>query len=128
MKKLILYFVSVLSLAGVALMPMTPALAASKDDVCAGVGAVTGSNGCEPAAGVKDINSVIQTGIRIFQSIVGLIAVVMMVTAGLRFVTSGGDATKVTSARNTLLYGAVGIIVVALSEVIVQFALNQAAS
>lgn len=130
MKKLFLTFVAVLSLAGFALAPLTPALAAttSEDAVCEGVGAASGGGGCEPTSGVTDINTVIRTGLRIFQSIVGLIAVIMMVTAGMRFVTSSGDATKVASARNTLLYGAVGIVVVALSEVIIQFALNQAAS
>lgn len=128
MKKLFLTLVAVFSLAGLAFAPSTPAFAVSKDDVCEGVGAASGSNGCTPTEGVKDINTVIRTGIRIFQSIVGLIAVIMMVTAGMRFVTSSGDPTKVSSARNTLLYGAVGIVVVALSEVIIQFALNQAAS
>lgn len=128
MKKLFLTFMAVFSLAGFALAPAAPAFAISKDDVCKGVGAASGSDGCKPTEGVTDINTVIRTGLRIFQSIVGLIAVIMMVTAGLRFVTSSGDPTKVGSARNTLLYGAVGIVVVALSEVIIQFALNQAAS
>lgn len=128
MKKIFLIFVAIFSLAGLALAPVMPAMAASKDDVCEGVGAASGSNGCTPTSGVSDINTVIRTGLRIFQTIVGLIAVIMMVTAGLRFVTSGGDPTKVTSARNTLLYGSIGIIVVALSEVIIQFALNQASS
>lgn len=127
MKRIFLIFVAIFSLAGFALTPMTPAFADSKSDVCDGVGAASGGSGCTPTSGVSDINTVIRTGLRIFQSIVGLIAVIMMVTAGMRFVTSGGDATKVTSARNTLLYGAVGIVVVALSEVIIQFALNQAA-
>lgn len=126
MKKLFLYFAAVISLAGFTIVPMTPVFAASKDDVCQGVGAASGGSGCTPTSGVTDINDVIRTGLRIFQSIVGLIAVIMMVTAGLRFITSSGDAAKVTSARNTLLYGAIGIVVVALSEVIIQFALNQA--
>jgi hypothetical protein len=106
-------------------MSTVPVLAVSKDDVCEGVGAASGGSGCTPTSGVKDINSVIKTALRIFQSVVGLIAVIMMITAGLRFITSSGDSAKVTSARNTLLYGAVGIVVVALSEVIIQFALNQ---
>ena len=114
MKRIFLIFVAILSLAGFALAPTTSAFAASKEDVCKGVGAASGSNGCTPTSGVTNINTVIETGLRIFQSIVGLIAIIMMITAGMRFVTSSGDPTKVASARNTLLYGAVGIVVVAL--------------
>lgn len=126
MKRIFLTFLAVLSLTGFALSPMTPAFAANKDDVCEGVGAASGGSGCTPTGGVTDINVVVRTGLRIFQSIVGIIAVIMMVTAGLRFITSGGTPDKINSARNTLLYGAIGIVVVALSEVIIQFALNQA--
>jgi len=127
MKRIFLIIAAVLSLTSLVLAPAQPVFAASKDDVCEGVGAASGGSGCTPTSGVTDINKVIQTGLRIFQSIVGLIAIIMMVTAGMRFVTSSGDPTKVASARNTLLYGAVGVVVVALSEVIIQFALNQAA-
>ncbi len=126
MKRILLTLIAVLSLSSLALVPTQLAFASSKADVCEGVGAASGGNGCTPTSGVTDINTVIHTGLRIFQSIVGLIAIIMMVTAGLRFVTSSGDPAKVSSARNTLLYGAVGVVVVALSEVIIQFALNQA--
>lgn len=127
MKRIFLILAAVLSLTGFALVPAHSALAASKDDVCAGVGAASGGKGCTPTGGVTNINTVINTGLRLFQVIVGLIAVIMMITAGLRFITSSGDPTKVASARNTILYGAVGIVVVVMSEVIIQFVLNRAA-
>jgi hypothetical protein len=125
MNKLILIFVIAVSLFSFVLMPAGSAFASSKADVCDGVGAASGGSGCTPTDGVSDVNKLIRTAIRIFQSVVGIIALIMMVTSGLRFVTSGGDPGKVTSARNTLLYAAVGIVVVALSEVIIQFVLNR---
>lgn len=115
-----------MSLFGFVLAPTTTVLADSKNDVCDGVGAASGGSGCTPTDGVTDLNKVIKTAIRIFESVVGIIALIMMVTAGLRFVTSSGDSGKVTSARNTLLYAAIGIVVVALSEIIIQFVLNRA--
>lgn len=126
MKRIFLILAIAISFFGFALSSTSTVQAASKNDVCDGVGAASGSNGCTPTDGVTDINKLIKTAIRIFQSVVGLIALIMMVTAGLRFVTSSGDSGKVTSARNTLLYASVGIVVVALAEVIVQFALNRA--
>ena len=46
---------------------------------------------------------------------VGLAAVVMGLYAGILFITAGGDATKVTTARNILLYAIVGIAVAILA-------------
>lgn len=126
MKRVFLILAAALSLTSLVLVPAQPALAASKDDVCAGVGIASGGKDCTPTSGVTSINTVINTGLRLFQVIVGLIAIIMMITAGLRFITSSGDPTKVASARNTILYAAVGIVVVVMSEVIIQFVLNRA--
>jgi predicted permease len=57
--------------------------------------------------------------------IVGIVAVVMIMVGGLRYVTSGGSDTSVTSAKNTILYAIIGLIVVALSQVLVHFILRQ---
>ena len=46
---------------------------------------------------------------------VGLAAVVMGLYAGILFITAAGDATKVTTARNILLYSIVGIAVAVLA-------------
>ncbi len=102
-------------------------MAQNKDDVCRGVGQVTGGNDCAPAPGssVTDANKLVRTAIRIFQTVVGIIALVFMVIAGQRFITSNGESNKVAEARNTILYAAVGIVVVGLSEIFIQFVLNR---
>lgn len=71
------------------------------------------------------VNNIIRTAIRLFQVIVGLISVVMIIVGGLKYITSGGDSGSVGSAKNTILYALVGIVVVALAEIIVQFVLNR---
>lgn len=53
--------------------------------------------------------------------IVGAIAVIMIVIGGLRYVISGGDATQVQSAKNTILYALVGVIVAILAYAAVNF-------
>ena len=50
-----------------------------------------------------------------FAWFVGLAAVVMGLYAGIMFITAGGDAAKVTTARNILLYAIVGIAVAILA-------------
>jgi hypothetical protein len=56
--------------------------------------------------------------------IVGAIAVIMIVIGGLRYVVSGGDASQVQAAKNTILYALVGIIVAILAYAAVNFVVN----
>lgn len=74
----------------------------------------------------SDINTLISAVINIFSIVVGIIAVIMIVFGGFRYITSGGDSTKVTSARNTILYAIIGLIIVALAQFIVKFVLKKA--
>ena len=56
--------------------------------------------------------------------IVGAIAVIMIVIGGMRYVLSGGDASKVTAAKNTILYAIIGIVVAILSYAVVRFVIG----
>ncbi len=56
--------------------------------------------------------------------LVGAIAVIMIVIGGLRYVISGGDQAQITSAKNTILYAIVGIIVAMLGYAAVNFVLS----
>ena len=55
---------------------------------------------------------------------VGIIAVVMLIWGGVRYIISGGDGKKVTDAKNTILYAILGLVVALLSYAIVNFVLN----
>jgi cytochrome bd-type quinol oxidase subunit 2 len=69
------------------------------------------------------VNSLVTNIVNIFSIIVGIVAVIMVIVGGFKFIISGGDSTKVTSARNTIIYAIVGLIVVALAQFIVKFVL-----
>ena len=56
--------------------------------------------------------------------IVGIIAVVMLLIGGIKYVISGGDSKKVTDAKNTILYAIIGLIVAFLSYAIVNFVIS----
>lgn len=51
----------------------------------------------------------------------GAIAVVIIIFGGVRYVTSTGDAMRVKQAKDTILYGVIGLIVSILAFAIVQF-------
>ena len=56
--------------------------------------------------------------------IVGIIAVIMLIIGGIKYVLSGGDAKKVTDAKNTILYAIIGLIIAFLSYAIVNFVIS----
>lgn len=64
------------------------------------------------------------TIINVVVGVVGFIAVAMIVMGGISFATSQGDTSKVAKARNTVLYGVVGLVVALLAFAIVNFVLT----
>lgn len=51
--------------------------------------------------------------------IAGIAAVIIIVLAGLRMVTSGGSTEDIAGARRALIYAVVGLAVIALARVII---------
>ena len=56
--------------------------------------------------------------------IVGIIAVIMLIIGGIKYVISGGDSKKVTDAKNTVLYAIIGLVVAFLAFAIVNFVIS----
>ena len=100
-----------------------------QDKLCTGVDSLSvdsqGNCASTTATGTSTINNMITTVINLFSVIVGIIAVIMIIYAGLKYITSGGDSAKITSAKNTIVYAIIGLIVVALAQFIVKFVLNK---
>lgn len=56
--------------------------------------------------------------------ILGLVCVVVMIVGGVKYMTSTGDPGKVKAAKDTILYGLIGLIVCALAFAIVNFVIG----
>ena len=56
--------------------------------------------------------------------ILGIVAVIMLMIGGIKYVVSGGDAKKVTDAKNTVLYAIIGLIIAFLAYAIVNFVIS----
>lgn len=97
------------------------ALTDSKNDVCGGIG-LTGTN-CSDKG--KGLDTILTAALQILSLVVGIVAVIMIIIAGLRYITSGGDANGISSAKRTLIYALVGLVVVALAQTIVHFVLSK---
>ena len=67
---------------------------------------------------------IFQTVTNILLFLIGAISVIMLIIGGIRYVVSGGDQAAVTSAKNTILYAIVGIVVAFLAYAAVAFIIN----
>jgi len=55
----------------------------------------------------------------------GAVALLMIVIGGLRYTIAGGDTTKIADARRMIVYSIVGLVVLSLAAVIVNFVLGK---
>lgn len=69
------------------------------------------------------VNDIMTTVINIFSLVVGVVSVIMIIVGGLKYITSGGDSGNVSGAKNTILYAIIGLVIVALAQIIVRFVL-----
>ena len=107
----------------------------STGEACAAVGAAkydsNGNPSCNRDNGgpldksQTSLGNTIQNVLKILIVVVGIMSVLMIIISGIRFVTSNGDSNKIASARNTLIYAIVGLIVVAFAQIIVKLVLTK---
>lgn len=71
------------------------------------------------------INKLITSIVNVLLMIVGVVAVIMIIIGGIKYVTSAGDAAKATSAKNTILYAVVGLVIAAFAYAIVNFVVGR---
>jgi cytochrome bd-type quinol oxidase subunit 2 len=80
---------------------------------------------CNTDAGAKTVNDTIVKVINFFSALVGIVSVIMIIYGGFKYISSGGDSGNVQSAKNTIIYAVIGLVVVAMAQFIVQFVLNK---
>lgn len=80
---------------------------------------------CTPTSTSGNFVGIIKTIVNILLFLVGSIAVIMIVIGGLKYVTSNGDQNAITSAKNTILYAIIGIVVAVLAYAAVNFVITQ---
>ncbi len=126
-----------LSVIGLLVVPVfAPAIAHAADSVDINNNLCSGANlsvdgTCNDSSGTdakQKVNSLLATVINIFSLVVGVVAVIMIIIGGLKYITSGGESANITGAKNTILYAIIGLVVVALAQFIVRFVLAKVTS
>ena len=73
----------------------------------------------------EQVDNILETAINIISIIVGIAAVIMIIIGGFRYITSNGDSGSVSGAKNTILYAIIGLVVVALAQIVVRFVVGE---
>lgn len=134
LKKIKLALATLVITVGGGLPVLVPAVASAsiQSNLCQGSIAASGDDknadcsseiGNAQGNGIKTVAGKI---VNIISIIVGVISIIFIIYGGFRYITSGGDSGKVGNAKNTLIYAVIGLVVVALAQVIVNVVLTTA--
>ncbi len=66
----------------------------------------------------------IQTIVNALLVLVGIVAAIYLVIGGVRYITSEGDENQAAQAKHTILFAVIGLIVIGLSAMIVNFVIE----
>ena len=129
-RKKIALIITTLALAVVPAVAVTSTVHAEGPDIrenlrC-GTNLVTDGSNCSTTDGTTNINNLIRDVINFFSAIVDIVSVIMIIWGGFKYITSGGDSSNVSGAKNTIIYAVIGLIIVAMAQFIVQFVLDKA--
>lgn len=76
----------------------------------------------------KSVNNTVGSIVNILLWVVGILSVTMIVWSGFKYITSAGDTSKLASAKSTLIYAVVGLIIAIMAYAIVNFVRTEVTS
>ncbi|MDO8265399.1 MAG: hypothetical protein Q7T41_00485 [Candidatus Saccharibacteria bacterium] len=97
----------------------------ARADICTDFEATNpedGSEGVNPLYGPEGIITRAANGLSLAA---GIIAILVIIVAGVKMTLSTGDSGKIKSSRDSIIYASVGLMVAILAQVIVRFVLNR---
>ncbi|MDO4870553.1 MAG: hypothetical protein Q3996_00425 [Candidatus Saccharibacteria bacterium] len=100
------------------------AVVSATDDCKTASGGISGGVNCATNNSKDKLfgdGSVFNNVVNFLLFLIGIISVIMIIYGGIQYSLSAGDSSKVTSAKNTILYAIVGLIVAMLAFAIVNF-------
>lgn len=105
-----------------------PAVSAADDfsgGISGGANSARGANTPGSLFGDNNGNGgIFKLAVNVMLFLIGAISVIMLIVGGIRYTISQGDQAAVTSAKNTILYSIVGIIIALLAYAIVNFVIG----
>lgn len=131
MKKLLILSAASLLVAIAMLLPQKTSAQDLFDDVCGsgtGDSAVCQDKNNSQSDGSNSFygrNGVLTKIARIIAIVVGVASVIMIIIGGFKYVLANGDSNSINSAKNTILYAIIGLIISVIAVSIIQFVLSR---
>lgn len=88
------------------------------DNALGGLDAVNGGQA------TTDLEGSIGSILSVVYTVIGIVAVVMIILGGVNYAMSQGDPGKVKKGKDTIMYGIIGLIIVLLAFAITNFVLT----
>jgi magnesium-transporting ATPase (P-type) len=122
MKRIKETIISAVAVFAFAVVPAPVVLA--QGAVCSGPATECLLKGQQEAGGSEnqtDLTEQIRTITNVLLFILGAIAVIMIIIGGIRYATSNGESAQIKSAKDTILYSVIGLVVAILAYALVNF-------
>lgn len=87
-------------------------------------GGVDSSKSDDQPASLFGDGGIFETVSKVLLFVIGAVSVIMLIIGGIRYTISQGDSSAVTSAKNTILYSIIGLVVAILAYAAVDFVVN----
>jgi len=71
--------------------------------------------------GTKDVRETVSSIIRAFMGLLGIVAVVIILLGGFKWMTAAGNEEKVSEAKKLILSGIIGLVIIMSAYAIAQF-------
>ena len=91
-------------------------------------GGLNSSKGTDQPESLFSEGGVFQTVTNVLLFVIAAVSVVMLIIGGIRYTVSMGDQSAVTSAKNTILYSIVGLLVAILAFAAINFVIGSFAA
>jgi hypothetical protein len=88
----------------------------------------SGTNGHTPTATNNPITGsggVLTKAINLLAFLTGVASIIIIIIGGIKYVTSSGDSGKVSSAKDTILYAVIGLVVSISARAIILYIVNR---
>lgn len=117
-----------LSLLALLLLPSATVAAYNPlDAACQSGGAAQGSAACSADGSdpISGTHGALKKASLIIATIAGVAAVIIIIVAGLEYITSAGDSKKAAGARSAIIGSVVGLVIIVASESILLFVISR---
>ena len=119
--------IGIVLLIGLIAMCVTAIVAPTSQAACEGIDCVSSTiNKTQSTTGnTTDVDSLAKQITNVLLYLVGGIAVIMISYGGVQYITSAGDGNKTKAARDTILYGVIGLAVAMAAWALATFVIGK---